>query len=302
MSKRPKDTVGPWAKEKLDALAQYLNFYTTVLKNQGHWLRGTIFFDAFAGPGLSRVRTRVKTIEPENLFGSEIGSAEIAFLKGSPRVALDITNPFTKYIFVDRDPKRIIELQALKAEYRGRRDITVQEEDANAALKQWIGSGIDWGAYRAVVFLDPFGMQVPWATIESLADTKAIEVLINFPLGMAVNRLLTRSGTIDPAWQASLDTFFGSPDWRTKAYEEGSDLFGARRQKAGDAGQRILGWYRDRLGKAFGHVSTARLIKNTKGNPLYHLIWAGPHAAGLRGAEYILSKGERVTDRVRPTR
>jgi hypothetical protein len=53
MTKKPRDsTVGPWAKEKLDALGQYLGFYTTVLKNQRHWLRGTIFVDAFAGPGL----------------------------------------------------------------------------------------------------------------------------------------------------------------------------------------------------------------------------------------------------------
>jgi hypothetical protein len=44
MTRRSKDnTVGPWAREKLDALGQYLNFYTTVLKKQGHWLRGTIF-------------------------------------------------------------------------------------------------------------------------------------------------------------------------------------------------------------------------------------------------------------------
>ena len=53
MTKRPKDqSVGPWAKEKLEALGQYLSFYTTVLKNQGRWLRGTIFVDAFAGSGL----------------------------------------------------------------------------------------------------------------------------------------------------------------------------------------------------------------------------------------------------------
>ena len=51
MSKRPKEDVGPWAKEKLQALGEYLSFYTKVLKNQGHWCRGTIFIDAFAGPG-----------------------------------------------------------------------------------------------------------------------------------------------------------------------------------------------------------------------------------------------------------
>jgi three-Cys-motif partner protein len=297
MTKRPRDdSVGPWAREKLDALGQYLNFYTTVLKKQRHWLRGTIFFDAFAGPGLSRIRTKEKAHAPAGFFDTEIevGAFEIAFLKGSPRVALDIPNPFTHYIFVERDPKRIIELNALKAQYEGNRAIVVQEHDANVALNEWLTSGIDWRAYRAVVFLDPFGMQVPWRTIEALAATRAVEVLINFPLGMAINRLLKRSGDIDPGWQDSLDEFFGSPELRTIAYEEGSDLFGVRRDKADDAELRILDWYRSRLKNAFGHVSTARLIKNTRGNPLYHLIWAGPNETGLKGAEYILSKGERT--------
>ena len=62
MTKRPKDnTVGPWAKQKLEALGQYLNFYTTVLKKQSHWLHGTIFVDAF---GLSRVRRKDKAPGP----------------------------------------------------------------------------------------------------------------------------------------------------------------------------------------------------------------------------------------------
>jgi three-Cys-motif partner protein len=206
MTKRPRDsTVGPWAKEKLDALGQYLNFYTTVLKKQSHWLRGTIFVDAFAGPGLSRVRTTERAAESPSLFGpdAESDTAAIQFLKGSPRVALDITNPFTSYMFVERDPQRIGDLNALKSEYAGKRVISVKEGDANAALKDWLAGGIDWRTHRAVVFLDPFGMQVPWATIEALAATKAIEVLINFPLWTAINRLLTRSGEIDSGWQAS---------------------------------------------------------------------------------------------------
>src|SRR5713226_7133306 len=105
MTKKKKDnSVGPWAKEKLEALGQYLNFYTTVLKNQGRWLRGTIFVDAFAGPGLSRVRTKERATKPPGLFGHdpEPDEAEIEYLKGSPRVALDIANPFTRYIFVER--------------------------------------------------------------------------------------------------------------------------------------------------------------------------------------------------------
>jgi three-Cys-motif partner protein len=291
--------VGPWAKEKLDALGQYLGFYTTVLKNQGHWLRGTIFVDAFAGPGLSRVRTKEKAAEPPGLFGPdpESDKAEIEFLKGSPRVALDIANPFTSYIFVDSHPARIAELTALQAEYAGTRTVTIQKGDANAALQAWLVSGIDWQHHRAVVFLDPFGMQVPWSTIELLAKTKAVEVIINFPLGMAIQRLLKKSGDIPPGWQMSLDTFFGSPDWRGLTYEESEDLFGPTVTKISDSGTRLLDWYCARLRKIFGHVSTARLIKNTRGNPLYYLIWAGPNTTGLKGAEHILSKGEKLTRR-----
>jgi three-Cys-motif partner protein len=62
-------------------------------------------------------------------------------------------------------------------------------------------------------------MQVPWSTIEALAKTKAIEIIINFPLGMAIQRLLTKSGDIPQDWQVSLDTFFGSNDWHTLVYE-----------------------------------------------------------------------------------
>jgi three-Cys-motif partner protein len=108
---------------------------------------------------------------------------------------------------------------------------------------------------------------------------------------MAIQRLLTRSGEISAGWQISLDTFFGSQEWRKITYEEGEDLFGPRTSKVGDAGLRLLEWYRTRLREAFGHVSTARLIKNTRGNPLYYLIWAGPNETGLKGAEHILSKG-----------
>ncbi len=297
MTKRPTDnTVGPWAIEKLEALGQYLNFYTTVLKKQGHWLRGTIFVDAFAGPGLSRVRTKERATEPPGLFGPDPESdlAEIEYLKGSPRVALDIANPFTSYVFVERNPQRIADLNALKAEYADTRTIDVQERDANAALRAWLASGIDWKHHRAVVFLDPFGMQAPWSTIALLARTRAIEIIINFPLGMAIQRLLTKSGDIPQGWQMSLDAFFGSPRWRQLAYEESADLFGPQVTKVSGSGTKLLEWYRGRLRTIFGHVSTARLIKNTRGNPLYYLIWAGPHKKGLDGAEHILSKGERM--------
>jgi hypothetical protein len=32
-------------------------------------------------------------------------------------------------------------------------------------LRALVKSGIDWSSHRAVVFLDPFGTQVPWSTV-----------------------------------------------------------------------------------------------------------------------------------------
>jgi len=300
MTKKPQTgDVGPWAKEKLDALRQYLEFYTRVLKYQQSWLRGTIFVDAFAGSGLSRVRKKATEPPHPGLFpiGPEPDGEEIEYLKGSPRQALEIANPFDSYIFIDRHPANAAELRSLAKAHAATRTIEVRQEDANIALKNLLARSIDWAHYRAVVFLDPFGMQVPWATIEALARTKAIEVMINFALGMAIQRLLTKSGDIPEGWQMSLDTFFGAEQWRQLVYEESQDLFGSRRSKVAESGLHLLEWYRGRLRSIFGHVSTARLVKNTRGNPLYYLIWAGPHKRGLEGADYILSRGERVSRR-----
>lgn len=292
MTKKPKDnSVGPWAREKLGALHQYLNFYTTVLKKQGSWLKGTFFVDAFAGPGLSKIRKKSKAAAATGFFPEQEPEQE-EYLKGSPRVALEITNPFSSYLFIDTDKERIAELEMLEKQYAGQRTIGVRKGDANTELMAWLQTKIDWKHHRGVVFLDPFGTQLSWSTIEAIGRTGALEVIINFPLGMAINRMLTKVGEIPDGWAISLDNFFGSPDWRKLAYEDTHDLFGPKQRKAADTSERLLAWYCDRLKGLFGHVSTPRLIKNTRGNPLYYLIWAGPHPKGLEGANHVLGKAK----------
>jgi three-Cys-motif partner protein len=65
--KRKDDTVGPWAREKLDTLQRYLNYYTTALKNQPWW--SLIYVDAFAGPGTARLRPSNQAPDSMPLFG-----------------------------------------------------------------------------------------------------------------------------------------------------------------------------------------------------------------------------------------
>lgn len=299
-SKSSDGSVGPWAREKLGALGEYLDFYTKVLKNQ-HWLIGTIYVDAFAGPGRSKVRQALKVSGShyEDFFDDVVPMVDAVeeadeFLKGSPRVALDIANPFDSYTFIERNPVRVAELNALAQEYGAARNIVVKEGDASTELLAILASRSNWRPYRGVVFVDPFGMHIPWSTLEALAKTKVFEVIINFPLGMAIQRFLVRTGDVPANWAATLDEFFGSPDWREHAYGAKDDLFGSSTTKLDDSGKRLLSWYLDRLKAAFGHVSPARLIRNTKGGHLYYLIWAGPHPKGLDGAKHILGKGDEV--------
>lgn len=147
-----------------------------------------------------------------------------------------------------------------------------------------------------MVFLDPFGMQVPWGTLESLGATKAIEVFLNFPVGMAIQRLLPRdTGKITKQRRAMLDEYFGSPEWFDIAYRKSLTLFGDEAdEKIEQSGKRLVKWYRGRLKEAFGFASKAALIRNTRGGHLYYLMLASPKGTGVKIADYILGAGETV--------
>ncbi len=290
------ETVGPWAREKLEALGQYLNFYTTALKKQGHWVKSLTFVDAFAGAGQAKLRKTARASGMESLLAAlePIDQATEEYIRGSPRVALDLVNRFSRYVFIERDPGRAAELEQLRAEFGEGCRIEVRQGRAQEELDELLKGDLGRPGHLAVVFLDPFGMQISWETIERLAATGRIEVIVNFTLGMAIQRVLPRSAVLRAGWRETLDRFFGSPDWHGEVFQERADLLGSHTEKRQDAGKRLLEWYRSRLKDAFGHVSPARLIKNTKGSHLYYLIWAGSHPLGLKGAHHILSKGENV--------
>ena len=52
--------------------------------------------------------------------------------------------------------------------------------------------------------------------------------------------------------------------------------------------ERLLALYHRRLKNAFGHVVRPSLVKNTKGMPLYYLMWASSNRRGVayRGAHH----------------
>lgn len=293
-------SVGPWAIEKLQCLSDYLNPYTTVMRKQP-WCKSYFFFDAFAGAGRAPLRIpSIASDTPDLLAGlrSDVESDDDfqEYVIGSPGIALNLKHLFSEYYFVELDPRKSAELEAFLEPFRKKTSINLVTSDANSAIqKHLLHAGRDWTSTRGLVFLDPFGLQVPWTTNEEIAATGAIEVLINLPVGMAIQRLLPQSGKFTRAEMERLTAYFGSSDWVDVAYERTPDLFGGDMvQKYKDTGDRIAKWYAERLRKLFGYAATPRLIRNGKGGHLYYLLWAGPNKVGHKIAQHVLSQGETV--------
>ena len=297
-SYRQDGTVGPWAREKLDCLGNYLAAYTTILRNQS-WCEGYFYIDAFAGAGKAPLR-KIRGEEPaaqqvqQAIFEDLVQSVDD--IDRTNYVALDIPHPFSRYYFIDLNTEHTSRLNSIAVEYGDTSEIRILSDDANHAITKTIldDPSINWRSHRAVIFLDPFGMQVKWDTITKIARTNAIEIIVNLPVGMAIQRLLARSGEISEARRNTPNEYFGSDEWESVVYEQSSDLFGDRVDKVADSGHRLARWYQGRLKEAFGYASPARLIRNSQRGHLYYLLWAGPNGTGAKIAKHVLSQGEAI--------
>jgi three-Cys-motif partner protein len=296
-----ESVVGEWAKDKLDRLGKYLQAYTVILSRQ-QWCKGFHYVDAFAGPGIHQIRKQpgMPTEDFEMLFGEAAQfqrneSENSQLISGSPLIALNVDPPFTTYTFVEMDRQRIAALTKLAP--KDGSTVSCIPSDCSVFLRETFIPAHDWKHERAVVFLDPFGMQVNWETISALAATKAIEIFLNFPVGMAIQRLLLRNpDEYTTSSRKKLDDYFGTDEWFNVLYKKKKTLFGDEEDKIAYSGEALLRWYKSRLAAAFGYVSSAYLIRNSKRGHLYYLMLASPNKTGAKIASHVLGAGEKVSD------
>jgi three-Cys-motif partner protein len=285
---------GNWTEEKLSHLKKYLVAYRTIFTgNERARHFRTWYVDAFAGTGSRSDADRATTTQPlfEDVYRETTG-----YRDGSAKIALELPSPFDRYLFVEESKTRINELKSVVEEINpqlsGRCDFS--QGDANAELKRWCQER-DWATERAVVFLDPYGMQVDWTTVTALGATKAIDLWYLFPLGVGVARLLRRDGNISETWQKRLDLLFGTDEWRRRFYltQTTSDLFGEYETVERDAPvEKIDGFITERLSTSFCKVAKGKILRNSKSSPLYLLCFAAANEKGaptaLRIAQGIL--------------
>lgn len=290
---------GDWTERKLDALDQYLRAYAKVLSKQAF---RRVYIDAFAGTGYRELRSR-PIADHGSMFPPDedpAGTEPQRFLDGSAPIALRVTPPFHQYMFIELEPRRAAELEALKRRFPNLAgSIEIRCGEANQSIcelcRNW-----DSRRSRGVLFLDPFGMQVEWPTIQAVAKTGAIDVWILFPF--AVNRLFTsRPEDIPPSWHARLTLMFGSEDWLGRFYPPQviPSMFGESEtvveKKLTLEG--LGAYYKERLKAVFPVVAkNPCMLRNTRNHPLFQLFFAA--ASPGRGGEIALQIAEYILTRI----
>lgn len=291
-----KQLGGSWTVRKLDVLENYLRAYLTALSKYRDKLK-LGYIDAFAGDGTIQLATSEPEAGQSILIDEQETEQIRGLVRGSAQRALELDPGFDGYVFIERDKESAKRLHELKRAFPGKR-IAIYPEDANACLTRLCNES-EWKRRRAVVFLDPTGMQVDWATMEVLAATKALDVWIWFPLGVGSNRLLTRSGIIPETWQSRLDRIFGTSEWKTSFYaeDEKQTLFGVETVRSKIATPlSIASYYNDRLKSIFPAVApNPRIMHNSTNNPIYLLCFASanPGRGGqiaVQIAKHLLNK------------
>ena len=273
---------GAWTQEKLDILEAYLDAYTTALKNQRFNLW---YVDAFAGSG------SIAALDDE---------AGRQLLTGSPEIALRVDNkPFDNLLFIEKDAKNstLLDRRISSVDLDGRAE--VKEGDANTLLPEFCN---EMGLYdRAVVFLDPFGTQVRFSTIEALAETEKCDVWILFPVS-TVRRLLPIQGQVRSRGNEDrLTSVFGDESWRELQHEPAQipmfpDLFPDLDTVETDRGvAAIVKLYLSKLESVFAQVAPEpRTLSNSRNSPMYEFMFAAGNRNGapiaVKIADYLLTK------------
>lgn len=262
-------TWGWWTRAKLQILEDYLAAF---LAASGGKSKEAVYIDAFAGAGLGKDR-----LTDEEFDGSaRIGSAATA--TGSSGFQ------FTRLRFFELNERRAHEIQAeFRSEFPNR-DIAVIAGDCNSELPRFLREMPAELTYAPTfAFLDPFGIELKWATIQALADHKRnrkfkVELWMLFSSPAMMRLAGGGPERAAQGFETQLSDLFGNRDWEPIVKARRAGDISAR--LAREAFVNLMRW---RIEQSLGYARTHVLeFKDAHGRPLYHMIFATDHDAGDR--------------------
>jgi len=246
---------GEWTELKLEAISAYSQFFTGAIGGRFDlW-----YVDPFAGTGERTAKEQVGGL----LEQRPVGTIEKQY-PGSAARALSINPPFDHFRFGDSNRRHVSALEELISRYPDR-DAAVIRGDANGFIQDMFGrppwSLADRGSRppRALVFLDPYGLEVKWQTLEVLARSQKADVWYLVNLKAALQQLARKHERLDASKRAALFECFGTENWEDEFYKTTrlGGLFGEVEEKTVRTADKreVATFQRTRLAELFAYVS-----------------------------------------------
>ncbi len=241
---------GEWTKEKITIIDDYLNFYTTALKNQKVKL---VYIDAFAGSGKADIK------DGTSVDGSAIKALQYAF---------------DHYYFIEIDKDRLDSLQRIITERFPDKasKITIINDNCNQSLIDVLNQLTPY--HRGVMFLDPYALELDWSLLESASKTGILDVWYLFPVN-ALARNLPHDKQITESASKKIDRILGTHEWETTLYNKSNQmsLFDEPTYERVNFSE-LVDFISKRLKTVFPYVSNkSRILKNSKNSPLFVLYF-----------------------------
>ena len=295
---------GPWTEQKLDCFESYVKAYLTIMnvyRDKFNWK--LIYFDGFAGCGsrtLSECEQEEQSNELLELFESDNcddTKKELNVYAGAAERVIRLEQEmrgFDYYYFVDTNESNLTKLNLKLAQYNVQGKVAYRHDNANKQAELLAGAMANNPKLKTLCFLDPFGMNIKWETIQQLAG-KSIDLWILVPIGTIVNRLVKVDGTL--MYPETLENFFGlnreEIQSRMQVKETEQTLFGEEQKiyKVNDAISKLANLYCEQLGTLFDYVTNEPLVLyNSNHLPIFHFVCASNNQTAIRIAKQIIDK------------
>ena len=260
--------VGGWAETKYRLLALYEELFSTGMKNK--WEQ-RVYIDLYAGAGYSRVQ----------------GTRRL--LKGSPIIALTITNPFDKYIFCEESDELLGALKARAQRIAPQANVAYILGQCDAEIEKVcreVPKASPGNTVLSLCLVDPFDFGLKFETLRRLADF-FMDFVVLLAVGMDANRNYDHYVDGD---STKIDAALGNTEWRERWRALG-DRRKFRQFLATEfsLSMETLGYIRQPLDRM-------KHVRSDKNLPLYYLALFSRHETAYRFWGEVLKYSDDQTN------
>ena len=246
--------VGEWGRQKYLRLWIYADIFSRAMKNQ---YANRVYIDLFSGAGKATIR--------------ETGELVL----GSPLLALSVADPFTRYIFCDKDKQNVDALRERVARDYSWADVRIVHSPIEDAVDQILAHLPPSHSTLDFCFADPYGLEFDFEIVERLSRGRRMDWLTLLAVQMDAQRNF--SHYLNPA-NDKLERLLNDRAWRVKW--EAAQQEGKRLQPF------LVECYNSamvKIGYAPPKPSDAHRVKTeSRSVPLYYLLFFSKHERGYQ--------------------